>query len=365
MSTPEVRLPAATPDMIDDARDVDATNLPDISAPWVQKLMRLSPPDVLRAAVDTWPQLKQTAWKFAFLVDRIQREGLYRPHESLTAWARAELGKDSAMVAKYRQSAEFVLELESEEDRTAAMQTPPATMAEAGVHRLAKVDRAEAIRLASSGLTQRDLRERVATRLAEREHRDVGGLRNLHFSAITVQAHRAFMGSYRVARFLCQTPKPVDSELLELIAKELSSSLQIQPEALQWAGRIAFSLRFVIDDEADWGIRQQLDADLGDLPDEATREDLGLGFICAGYMRCIECGATNANDLEGNHTVPKSKQGHSSPMVPMCGADHRDFTENVEAHWKERNRVWMGRVDLEFFKAAMEAWLDGRRLEAV
>ncbi|MDX2165704.1 MAG: hypothetical protein SF182_01515 [Deltaproteobacteria bacterium] len=353
----------STPELLDAATDGDATHLPDASAPWVRRLMALTPNDVLREAKDTWPQLKLTAWRFAFLVYRIQREGLFRPYESLTAWARAELGRDSAVVAKYRQSAEFVLELEDEDERAAAMATPPATLAEAGVHRLAKVDRPEAVRLAQAGMTQRDLRDAVNERLAEREHRDVGGVRNLHFSAITVQSHRAFMRAYRQARFLCQTPKPPDSELLELIAQELGSSLQIQPETLQWMGRVAFSLRFVLDEEADYGIRQQLDAELGELPEDAEREELGLRFIAAGYARCIECGASNGNGLEGNHSVPKSKQGHSSPMVPMCGADHREFTENIEAHWKVQNRLWMNRADLGWFKAAMEAWLNGRRLE--
>lgn len=350
--------------MLDVAEDVDATTLPDVSVPWVRQLMNMSGPEVLRAAIDTWPQLKLTAWRFAFLVYRIQREGLYRPHESLTAWARAELGRDSAVVAKYRQSAEFVLELEDDEERAAAMATPPATLAEAGVHRLAKVDRSEAVRLARSGMTQRDLRDAVAIRLAEREHRDVGGFRNLHFSAITVQAHRAFMRAYRQARFLCQTPKPPDSELLELMAQELASSLQIQPETLQWMGYVAFSLRFVLDDEADYGIRQELVAELGGLPD-AEREELGLRFIAAGYARCIECGASNGNGLEGNHTVSKSHQGHSSPMVPMCSLDHKEFTENWDDHWKQRVRIWMNRPDLEWFKAALEAWLNGRRLEEV
>lgn len=351
--------------MIDNARDVDATALPDISAPWVRQLMGLSPPEVLRAAIETWPQLKLTSWRFAFLVYRIQREGLYRPHESLTAWARAELGRDSGQVAKYRQSAEFVLTLEDDDDRQAAMQTPPATLAEAGVHRLAKVDRPEAVRLAKAGMTQRDLREAVTLRLADREHRDVGGFRNLHFSAITVQAHRSFIATYRRARFLCQTPKPADSELLELLATEASSGLQIQPETLQWMGRVAFSLRFVLDDTVDYGLRQELDATLGDLPDQADREELGARFIAAGYARCIECGASNGNGLEGNHVVSKSHQGHSSPMVPMCSLDHKEFTENWDDHWKERVRIWMNRVDMDWFKAALEAWLNGRRLEGV
>src|SRR5438128_9736709 len=94
-----------------DTQDTYATELPDVSQPWVRRLFELTPDAVLSESRACWQTLKQSAWTFAFLVQHIAREGLYRPHESLTAWARAELGKDSGAVSKYRQSAEFVLSL--------------------------------------------------------------------------------------------------------------------------------------------------------------------------------------------------------------------------------------------------------------
>lgn len=306
-----------------DTQDTHATNLPDPSAPWVQKLMRLTPADVLREAIETWPQLKQAAWKFAFLLQRIQAEGLYRPHDSLTAWARAELGKDSAVVSKYRQAGEFVLSLEDPQERAQVMQTPPATISEAGIPRLAKKNRSEAIRLAGAGMSQRELVQAVRVQEADDLHLDTGPLKTFKL-LLTADAHKALLGVWHLIRFQCQTPHPTDSELAQLLAAEYHTGLQIDPAIL---------------------------------------ERFPLEAIEAGEVKCLECGATNPNMLEGHHVVPKSHQGHDGPIVWLCMKNHEKVTQNYDGGWRGHLIRWMARPELRWLKEAIENWLKGRKLE--
>lgn len=350
------------PAEIDVTETTEATQLPDASAPWVRRLMGLSGEDVLKEAAATWPELKKAAWKFAFLVYRIDREGLYRPHESLTAWARAVLGKDSGTVSKYKTAAGFVLELEDPSEQQQVMRTPPATLAEAGVPRLAKKDKAEAIRLAGAGLTQRELIQAVRVREGDEQHHDVGPLKTFRV-LLTEEAHRDLVGVWHLVRFQCQTPRPTDAELAKLLAGEYRQSVQIQPETLERIGWIAWSQGFRL--STDGLALEQTFAGAGEDPDDEVLERLGFAYILGGLCRCIECGATNPNDLEGNHAFPKSHGGHEGPMVLMCRTQHQAFTEAWEEHWKEHVRHWMHRADLGWFIAAAERWLNGRRLEGI
>lgn len=349
------------PAAIDVAETTDATTLPDASAPWVRRLMHLSAEDVLKEAAATWPELKQAAWKFAFLVYRIDREGLYRPHDSLTAWARATLGKDSGTVSKYKTAAGFVLTLEDPDDQRQVMRTPPATLAEAGVPRLAKTDRAEAIRLAASGMTQRELVQAVRVREAHDQHLDVGPLKTFKL-VLPEEAHLDLLGAWHLIGFASETPAPSDGERAKNLAAIVRESVQLQPETLDRIGAVAWSQgwRIITDD-----VRQIEQAFDGAEPSDAELQELGVRFILLGRVRCIECGAVNANGLEGHHTAPKSHAGHASPMVFLCQGNHQAVTEAWDAHWKEHNRRWMARTDLHWFKAAFEHWLGGRRLEGL
>ncbi|MEO8604147.1 MAG: HNH endonuclease [bacterium] len=314
------------PGMDLDTQDTHATTLPDPSAPWVQKLMKLSPDDVLRAAKKVWPELRQSAWTFAFLVQRIAKEGLYRPHDSLTAWARAELGKDSGAVSKYRQSAEFVLSLEDPEERAMVMTTPPATLAEAGVPRLAKTDRAEAIRLAAAGLSQRELVQAVRVREAPDQHYDVGPLKTFRV-LLTEDAHRDLLGLWHLIRFQCQTPHPTDIEIAKCLAADYVSTVQIRPDVLE---------RFPLED------------------------------ILAGRIRCADCGATNPANLERHHSHPRSLGGEESPLVTLCQPHHAAVKEDATGGgWKGHVRRWLARADMGWFHEEFDAYLDGRSLDSL
>lgn len=334
---------------------IHATEVPDATLPWVRQIMELSGNAVIEEAKATWPRLKQESWRFALLIGRIYREGLFRPYDSLTEWARHELGKDSGSVSKYRSAAEYLCTLPAEEATAVMEATPPATLAEAGIHQLARKQPEEALRLAKSGKTQRDLKHHVRVRQAEEQHLDVDGFRTFRVT-VGAPAYRKLVECLHLTRFLCMNPHPTDTEIIEMIAVEFQGAAQIQPEALEKIGGIF--LPEEIDPSAE-------DFDRDSFTIRSALQSAGWAAIVAGLYKCVECGATNANMLEGHHTVPKSHQGHFSPQIPLCQQDHQRVTENWEDHWREHQRRWMGREDLDWYRARMERWLGGRTLEDI
>jgi hypothetical protein len=303
-----------------DAEIVDnepsTTQLPTVSEDWLREIFALPGEEVLKRTVELWPTLHEYAWRMAFYLWRIDRGRFYRPYSSITAWAAAMLRKDSGAVSKYMAAAIFALELDDEE-RAEAMRTGPIALYEAGLIKLAKSDKAEAVRLASTGKPVNQLREAVRARTAESEHHDVGELKTFRV-VLREDAYRELMGVWHLVRFQCETPNPTDSEIAQLLAAEYEAGLQIQPETLE---------HFPLED------------------------------IKRGHMKCIETGATNGNMLEGHHVFPKSHQGHEGPQVWLAPLPHKKVTENWEAHWKAHLATWMKRRDLRWLKEAVEKFL--------
>lgn len=292
----------------------------------VDDLDALGAEEAMREAKASWGRHHTEAWRFALLSVRIWREQLFRPtYASFTEWVRVELGRDGGGVTKLRNAAEYVLTLPMDDRRAVMAVTPPATLSEAGIPQLARHDPEEAVRLALSGKTQRELKQAVMARLTD-QHYDAGGLRTLPRDPLNENAYHQFMFCLNLTRFRCQTSHPTFSEVIDLMAQDYLSGAQLQPEMLE-----RFPLRAIL----------------------------------AGMISCIECGATNPQDLEAHHVVPRSHQGHDGPLVWLCHEHHQAVTESWEMHWRGHIARWRERKDLRWFRDAIDQWLGGRTLEEV
>lgn len=331
---------------------VDPELLPDLSDPWAREICALSPDVVLQRAHDGWHRLKRDEWELSLLLYRIGKERLYGQYGSITAWARHVLGKKSSgEVAKLREQGQWLIEGVPATDRAAIVEcASPKMLSEAGVHRLSRRDPEKALAIAKSGKTQREMREAVHAEEAERLHLDSGQLRTLHFKAITLEAHRAFLRATRRAKFFCQTPHPSDSEIVELIATEAMEGFQVAPEYAEHVGRMV----------ASWHRPEgpALDAE------RTVLVEAGIAAIDAGLVACLECKATNGNLIELHHSHSVSVGGKCSPQVPLCMNDHAQVKEDLEGGgWRGHVERWMARPDLAWFRHAFEAYLDGRSLD--
>ena len=307
-------------------RDSDALAL-------VQDVYDLTIEQVMTAIERGWGSMRLDAWRFSFMLQRawVERgwekprlvDGEARTYKSFTAWADDVFGVGSAVASKWRAGAEYTLAL-PEPDRIRVMAAAwPQTLGEAGIPRLAQKDPVEAKRLAASGMPSRKLTQAVRTRLADEQHYDVEELKTFK-RLVSAPAYARLLAMWNVTKFLCQSPRPTDSEIAELMAFEYLSGVQIEPEILA---------HFPLED------------------------------IEKGKVRCIECGLTSPQMLEGHHVIPKSHGGHDGPQVWLCRDQHREVTENVDGTWRQRLFGWMARKDLAWLVEDVNAFLAGRRLE--
>jgi hypothetical protein len=298
---------------------------------------RLPEDEVLQLAEDMVPAVERAAWKVACLLDRVNQDRLFLPHfASMGEWAKQRLHKRASDLSKLLQAGRFVRMLPAER-RAEVMATPPATLYEAGVTKLAKTNLGEAIRLAGQGLPQRELKHAVAARLPEDEHADVERIRTFSLRCRESDFYRFRLITNGI-RLQMETPHPTDPEIAEALFADVIN----------------------------------YDSVVAHL--EPTSERFPLKAIAAGKCACIECGATNGNGLESHHTVPRSVKGRdehgpydgtTSPRVWLCRAHHQVVTENIDGTWREWVVRWLARPDLRWFSIDMEAWLGPRKLEDI
>lgn len=322
-----------------DLTEFSSTNIPAWVAPTAREIDDLPAEQVLTIAETTWPEMERDAWRVALCLARAERDELYRAYGygSVNEWARERMGKSQGTVAKFLAVGRFALKLPVEK-RAQAMVTAPTTLYESGITKLAKLDEDEALRLASSGQSQRDLKAAVNVRLSTALHLDTGELRA--FKLLLRQEQQVKLsGLLHFVRFLCQSPHPTDAEVFELIEADVADLV-----------------------EAFWARQSPLP------------ERFPLREILAGHVRCIECGATNGNRLEGHHSVPRSVKhrdeqgrldGTDSPLVWLCPEHHQVVTDNYDGTWRDHVERWRARKDLGWFRDAIEVFLDGRELGAI
>lgn len=300
---------------------------------WLADVAEIPATRVLEELKGLWPSLHTSQWRFAFLLWRADRENLYRPHTTLTSWARDNLtvpttdtAPSPATVSKYLGGATFIVEkCETAEEVSRALVMSPSLLVDTGIPRLAEHDKDEALRLASSGKPTAAIRDAVKTRLvspagANGAAPPVEEIRTFRV-LVSESAYRGLMEIWHWTRFRCETPNPTDTEIAQLVRASFDAEIQHDPK---------------------------------------QEEHFPLADILTGRVKCIECGASNGNGLESHHVIPKSHQGHDGPQVWLCRGEHADVTENREGTWKQHLRRWCGRKKFEWLKAAVDAFVTAR-----
>lgn len=284
------------------------------------------------------PKVERAAWEVACLIDRVNQERLFMPDfPSFGEWGRKRLHKRPSELTKLLQAGRFVRELPDEETRERVMRTPPVTLYEAGIPKLAKSDKAEAVRLAGEGMTQRELKQAVAVRLPSDHHVDPDRLRTFTFRC-RESDHFKLRIIFNGLKLQMQAAHPTEPEVVEMLFADV----------LDYDG---------------------LKAQLAPLSERFPLRDIAEGKCC-----CIECGATNGNGLERHHAVPRSVKGQDEhgrydgtdgPQVWLCREHHQVVTESIDGTWREWVQRWLDRRDMQWFRDEMAAWLGPRTLEDV
>lgn len=317
--------------------ELSSKNAPVLAYTVAERVNQVPAEHVRRQVEELVPKVERAAWEVACLIDRVNQERLFLPdYPSMGEWARAKLHKRASDLSKVLQAGRFVRELPAEQ-QAEVMRTPPATLYEAGVTKLAKTDKAEAVRLASQGLPQRELKQAVAARMPEEQHLDPQAIRTFSIRC-RESDHFKLRLIVNGIRLQMETPHPTDPEITEMMFAD------------------------IIDYD---GLRAHL---------APLEPRFPLRDIAAGKCACIECGATNGNGLERHHTVPRSVKGKddhgnydgtTGPQVWLCREHHQVVTENIDGTWRIWVAKWLARADLEWFRREMREWLGPRRLEDV